>query len=87
MSAAAVRQAEAYAKGMNPDDRANDGPCMACGRRWPMLLLDGKPGADDLAQARAALIAAGEDPAGAAEAANFNRLEGPCCYGPGYSTP
>lgn len=46
--------------------------CHQCGKLWPMALLDGRPGT----------------PAGRnIDAANFERLEGPCCYGEGYSTP
>lgn len=79
MSAAHLAEAEAFLATMTAEQKANAAPCQACGRRGPVLLLDGKPGPGQWT--RADLERAGD------EGREFGRLEGPCCYGPGYSTP
>ena len=50
--------------------------CAQCGRVWPIDKLDAKPGPGRFTVA--ALIEAAD------AGKNFDRLEGPCCYGPGY---
>lgn len=70
---------------VHPD--ADTAPCAGCGRSWLMLALDAKPGPEDLENSRRALIADGMSdptPLQIRDAADFNRLEGPCCYGTGY---
>jgi len=58
------------------------GKCQNCGKEYPYEILDGKPrrlrGGQNPDQVRELELAAdrGEQ---------FDWLEGPCCYGPGYA--
>lgn len=87
MTAAHIAEAEAFMKTRTRADNADTAPCAACGRRWPILVLDGKPDPKEAEPLIRAALAEGRSPAEAVEGLDYSRLEGPCCYGEDYSTP
>lgn len=58
--------------------------CMNCGKTYPMLELDGKP---ERLRKGHALDQIEELSKAADRGEQFEWLEGPCCYGEGYSAP